>query len=45
MIADTAMGSTVPIPEVGVITGEGQFQELRSIVSAPGLVFADTYKP
>jgi len=52
MIADTGGGSTVNIPEVGVITGQGQSQELRSIIAviapAPvpiGLVFADTIKP
>jgi hypothetical protein len=47
MFADTAMGITLNIPEVGVITGEGQSQELRSIIAAPGvtavgIVFTDT---
>ncbi len=43
-IEDTAGGITLTIPEVGTITGEGQFQELRSIISAPGVVFADSFK-
>ena len=45
VIADTVMGQTINGIQVGVITGEGQSQELRSIIGVPGFVFAYSYKP
>jgi len=43
-IADSALGLTIYVPFQGVITGEGQFQEIHIILTNPGSVFADTWK-
>ncbi|HVN92570.1 MAG TPA: hypothetical protein VMT38_02685 [Terracidiphilus sp.] len=41
-ISDTALGTTMTIPMQGVITGEGEFQQIHTIVTVPGQVFSDT---
>jgi len=43
-IADTALGTTMTLPEVFTITGEGPFQEMHGVLSGPGAVFVDTLK-
>ncbi len=43
VIADTALGTTMTLPLLGTMTGEGRYQELRTISTSPGAVFADTW--
>ncbi len=43
-IADTALGTTMTLSLWGTITGEGRYQELRTIATyPPGEVFTDTW--
>jgi hypothetical protein len=44
VIEDTALGTTMSIPLQGMITREGRFQEIHTVVTGPGQVFSDTMR-
>jgi hypothetical protein len=43
LVSDTELGATMTMPLQGIITGEGEFLEIHSIVPVPGQVFSDTW--